>query len=128
MAFQTDMTRVCTFQMARELSQRIYPEIGCLDPHHAMSHHRNEPLLLAANAWAATLAGARLARLGVGLILATVMVRLVATRGGKLYLKASVAMIVRGHNAFTATPRGPNSPARPSVTRLMPILASRFDT
>jgi len=49
-AFQTDMTRVCTFQMARELSQRIYPEIGCLDPHHAMSHHRNEPLLLAANA------------------------------------------------------------------------------
>ncbi|MGB7218800.1 MAG: DUF1552 domain-containing protein [Vicinamibacterales bacterium] len=49
-AFQTDTTRVFTFQMARELSQRIYPEIGCLDPHHAMSHHRNEPLLLAANA------------------------------------------------------------------------------
>ena len=48
-AFQTDTTRVFSFQMARELSQRIYPEIGCLDPHHALSHHRNEPLLMAAN-------------------------------------------------------------------------------
>lgn len=49
-AFQSDTTRVFSFMMARELSQRIYPEIGCLDPHHAMSHHRNEPLLMAANA------------------------------------------------------------------------------
>jgi hypothetical protein len=48
-AFQTDTTRVFSFQMARELSQRIYPEIGCLDPHHALSHHRNEPLLMQAN-------------------------------------------------------------------------------
>jgi hypothetical protein len=48
-AFQTDTTRVFSFQMARELSQRIYPQIGCLDPHHALSHHRNEPLLMAAN-------------------------------------------------------------------------------
>jgi Protein of unknown function (DUF1552) len=49
-AFQTDTTRVFTFMMARELSQRIYPKIDCLDPHHALSHHRNEPLLMAANA------------------------------------------------------------------------------
>jgi len=49
-AFQSDTTRVFSFMMARELSQRIYPEIGCLDPHHALSHHRNEPLLMAANA------------------------------------------------------------------------------
>jgi hypothetical protein len=48
-AFQTDTTRVFSFMMARELSQRIYPHIECLDPHHALSHHRNEPLLLAAN-------------------------------------------------------------------------------
>ena len=49
-AFQTDTTRVFTFMLARELSQRIYPKINCLDPHHALSHHRNEPLLMAANA------------------------------------------------------------------------------
>ncbi|MBI4265288.1 MAG: DUF1552 domain-containing protein [Acidobacteria bacterium] len=48
-AFQADVTRVFSFMMARELSQRTYPHINCLDPHHAMSHHRNEPLLLAAN-------------------------------------------------------------------------------
>jgi hypothetical protein len=48
-AFQSDITRVVSFMMARELSQRTYPAINCLDPHHAMSHHRNEPLLLAAN-------------------------------------------------------------------------------
>lgn len=49
-AFQSDTTRVFSFMLARELSQRIYPKIGCLDPHHALSHHRNEPLLMAANA------------------------------------------------------------------------------
>jgi len=36
--------------MARELSQRTYPQLNCLDPHHAMSHHRNEPALIAGNA------------------------------------------------------------------------------
>ena len=50
LAYQSDTTRVITFMMARELSQRTYPKINCLDPHHAMSHHRNEPALMAANA------------------------------------------------------------------------------
>jgi len=46
-AYQSDVTRVFTFMMARELSQRTYPQLNCLDPHHAMSHHRNEPSLVA---------------------------------------------------------------------------------
>jgi hypothetical protein len=50
MAYQSDITRVFTFMMARELSQRTYPQLNCLDPHHAMSHHRNEPALIAGNA------------------------------------------------------------------------------
>jgi hypothetical protein len=50
MAYQSDITRVFTFMMARELSQRTYPQLNCLDPHHAMSHHRNDPTLMAANA------------------------------------------------------------------------------
>jgi hypothetical protein len=49
-AWQTDTTRVFTFMLARELSQRTYPKLDCLDPHHAMSHHRNEAPLMAANA------------------------------------------------------------------------------
>jgi hypothetical protein len=39
LAFQGDMTRVITFQMARETSNRTYPEIGVPDPHHPITHH-----------------------------------------------------------------------------------------
>lgn len=40
-AFQTDMTRVVTMMMGREGSMRTYPEIGVPDPHHPLTHHRN---------------------------------------------------------------------------------------
>ncbi|MFT4633420.1 MAG: hypothetical protein ACI8PP_002545 [Candidatus Pseudothioglobus sp.] len=39
LAMQTDMTRVCTFMLGRELSNRAYPEIGVPDSHHSLSHH-----------------------------------------------------------------------------------------
>ena len=32
-----------TFQLARESSNRTYPEIGVPDPHHPISHHGNDP-------------------------------------------------------------------------------------
>jgi hypothetical protein len=47
LAFQADITRVVTFQLARELSNRTYPEIGVADPHHPTSHHGNNPEKLA---------------------------------------------------------------------------------
>jgi hypothetical protein len=43
LAFQTDMTRVATFMLAREVSGRAYPEIGVPDSHHPVSHHQNDP-------------------------------------------------------------------------------------
>lgn len=43
MAFQTDLTRVTTLVMGREGSMRVYPEIGVPDPHHPLTHHRNNP-------------------------------------------------------------------------------------
>ena len=43
LAFQADVTRVITFQLARETSNRTYPEIGVSDPHHPLSHHGNDP-------------------------------------------------------------------------------------
>jgi hypothetical protein len=43
LAFQGDVTRVITFQLARETSNRTYPEIGVSDPHHPLSHHGNDP-------------------------------------------------------------------------------------
>ena len=42
-ALQADMTRVVTFMVGRELSNRAYPEIGVADAHHMLSHHGNDP-------------------------------------------------------------------------------------
>ena len=47
LAFQADITRVVTFQLTRELSNRTYPEIGVPDPHHPTSHHGGDPEKLA---------------------------------------------------------------------------------
>lgn len=43
LAMQGDITRVITFQLAREASTRTYPEIGISDPHHPLTHHGNDP-------------------------------------------------------------------------------------
>jgi hypothetical protein len=40
-AWQADVTRVFTFMMSRELSQRTYPQIGVAEQHHTISHHQN---------------------------------------------------------------------------------------
>jgi len=42
LALQTDVTRVITFQMAREASTRTYPQIGVPEAHHPTSHHVND--------------------------------------------------------------------------------------
>ena len=47
LAFQADITRVVTFQLTRELSNRTYPGIGVPDPHHPTSHHGGDPEKLA---------------------------------------------------------------------------------
>jgi uncharacterized protein DUF1552 len=43
LAFQADITRVCSFMMARENVNRSYGEIGLPEAHHSMSHHGNDP-------------------------------------------------------------------------------------
>ena len=40
LAYQSDLTRVITFMMAREESSLTYPEIGVPDAHHPISHHQ----------------------------------------------------------------------------------------
>ena len=47
LAFQTDTTRVATFVLANEGSNRSYPFIGVRDGHHSISHHGNDPVKLA---------------------------------------------------------------------------------
>lgn len=46
LALQADLTRVVTFQLAREASTRTYPQIGVVEPHHPISHHGNDPIQL----------------------------------------------------------------------------------
>ncbi len=47
LALQGDVTRVITFQLARETSTRTYPEIGVSDPHHPLTHNGGNPEMLA---------------------------------------------------------------------------------
>ena len=47
LALRADLTRIITFQMAREASTRTYPQIGVPEPHHPTSHHLNNPEKLA---------------------------------------------------------------------------------
>jgi hypothetical protein len=49
LAYESDLTRVFTFMLAREVSQRTYPDLGVTEPHHAVSHHGNRPESIAAH-------------------------------------------------------------------------------
>lgn len=41
-AWQADITRVFTFMLSREISQRTFPQIGISEQHHTVSHHLND--------------------------------------------------------------------------------------
>jgi hypothetical protein len=43
LAFQTDMTRVFTFMVAREYSELVFTQLGHKDPYHPLTHHRGDP-------------------------------------------------------------------------------------
>ena len=47
LAYETDLTRVFTFMVSRDASQRVYPNIGITEPHHSMSHHGNDAAKIA---------------------------------------------------------------------------------
>jgi hypothetical protein len=42
LAYQADVTRVITFLIGRELSNRTYPAININEAHHGISHHQNQ--------------------------------------------------------------------------------------
>jgi hypothetical protein len=46
LAFQTDSTRVATFLLAHDGSNRTFGDIGVTDAHHQLSHHRSDPEIL----------------------------------------------------------------------------------
>ena len=67
LAYETDLTRVTTFMMGREITGRTYAEIGVPDAHHPISHHQRDPeklaKLLKINQYHVTLFAAFLERL-----------------------------------------------------------------
>ena len=50
LAFQADITRVFSMIMSRELSTMTFASIGVPEQHHGVSHHRNDPQLIAKKA------------------------------------------------------------------------------
>ena len=46
-AYEAELTRVFTFMVARELSARTYPQAGVPEQHHQVSHHGNDPAMIA---------------------------------------------------------------------------------
>lgn len=50
LAYRADVTRVATFQIARELSHRAYTELGVPEAHHDVSHHGNQAEAVEKNA------------------------------------------------------------------------------
>src|SRR5688572_20767211 len=49
LAYQANITRVATFMISREVSNRTYPQVGVTDGHHAISHHQNRADKMAKN-------------------------------------------------------------------------------
>jgi len=43
LAYRANITRVSTYMVARETSNRTYPKLGVPDGHHEISHHQNLP-------------------------------------------------------------------------------------
>jgi hypothetical protein len=43
MAFKTDVTRIATLMLSRDLSGAVYPASGVADGYHAISHHQENP-------------------------------------------------------------------------------------
>ncbi len=41
LAYQANITKVVTFMVSREVSNRTYTQVGVTDGHHAISHHQN---------------------------------------------------------------------------------------
>jgi hypothetical protein len=47
LAYQSDLTRVISFMLGKEQSARPYPQIGVPEAHHPLSHHQDDPAIIA---------------------------------------------------------------------------------
>lgn len=50
LAYQSDLTRVATFLLAKESGANVYPASGVSDAHHSVTHHAGDPVKIAKTA------------------------------------------------------------------------------
>jgi hypothetical protein len=143
-AFEADITRVSSFMLSRELSQRTYPNIGVTGPHHTISHHGNKPEMIEAHAkvnlYHAGLFGAFLTRLasttdGDGSLLDHSLVLYGSGMGnGNLHaadhlptlLVGGAAGTVKGNRHIVAPERTPNGNLLVSVAEKLDVHLDSF--
>jgi len=136
LAYQIDLTRVFTFMMARELSQRTYPHINATLPHHMLSHHANNPDRIAAHARVNTyhvqLFGKFLERLrntpdGEGSLLDHSMLLYGSGMGnGNVHAAYPLPMLLVGGKALVSGNRHVQAKANSPNANLMLSMADKF--
>jgi hypothetical protein len=137
-AFQADLTRVVTMMIAKEGSLRSYPELGVPDPHHPLTHHRNQKdwieQVSKINAFHTELFGYFLGRLrdtqdGDGTLLDHSMVVYgSAIADGNRHTHHDLPLLVAGKGGGSLRPgRHVSYASRTPMTNLFLALADRMD-
>ena len=136
-AFETDITRVFTYMLTRDASQRVYPNLGITEPHHAMSHHGKDASKIAnlvkLNTWQVSHFGKFLERLsktpdGDGSVLDhSVLLYGSGMSESDLHLRLDVPTLVAGKGAglFKGN-RLVKAPTETPIGNFMLDLANKF--
>jgi hypothetical protein len=114
LAMQCDVTRVATFMLANEVSNRPYPQVGVTDGHHDTSHHGGDPVklkkLTAINTWHVQQAAAFLRQLDAAkegdasVLDNTVVVYGAGLSDGDMHNYEPVALWIAGRGAGALNP------------------------
>src|SRR5215471_6772 len=137
LAFEADLSRVFTFMMARELSQRTFPQIDAPLPHHMVSHHADNPERIAMYTRVTThylqLFAAFLDRLqktpdGDGSLLDHTLLLYGSGMGdGNLHAPDRLPLVLVGGSTFMRGNRHIAAPARTPNANLLLSMAHTFD-
>jgi hypothetical protein len=138
LAYEADVTRVFTFMMSRDASQRVYPNLGITEPHHSMSHHggNTEKIanLVKLNTYHVSLFGKFLEKLrstpdGDGTLLDHSMILYgsgMSESNNHLRLDIPTLLVGGGAGALKGN-RHIKAPAQTPLANLMVSIANKFD-
>lgn len=138
LAFRTDQTRVATMMIANEGSNSSYPQLGISEGHHTLSHHREDPEMVASIArinvhhvshLAHLLEGLSAARDGAGSLLEqTAVVYGSGIADGNRHTHHDLPTVLaggRGSGLVTVPPGAPSWPVETPLNNLHVALLQR---